>query len=153
MTKASPRFSSMVRTLVASLVAWPVPGLLMSLVFSQPSQSASESLGVWTLTLRWLWVNLLALPAYGSVFCGHFVFIAGLFQLAELTRQKQVGRKALLFVAATLSVGILLKTASYLVLLPDTWGIALLLLDSLIAICVIFLTRPRVNESSLVLDK
>jgi hypothetical protein len=152
-TLTSSRSSSLVRALVASLIAWPVTGLLMSLVFSQTPQSESELLGAWTPLFQWVWLNLLALPLYGSVFFGHFVFIVGLFQLAERTKHQQPERKATLLVVATLSGGVLLKVASYVVFLPDTWGIALLLVDSLVAIFVIFLTAPRARKSSLLLEK
>jgi len=141
------------RVLGASLIAWPVSGLLMSLVFSQTPQSDSALLGAWTSVFRWAWVYLLALPFYGSIFFGHFVFIVGLFQLAELTKQEQPDRKATLLVAATLTGGVLLKVASYVIFLPDNWAIALFLADSLLAVLVIFLTRPIASKSSLLLKQ
>ena len=92
-------------------------------------------------------------PVLRKHFFGHFVFIVGLFQLAELTKQEQPDRKATLLVAATLTGGVLLKVASYVIFLPDNWAIALFLADSLVAVLVIFLTRPIASKSSLLLKQ
>ena len=154
MTKEKPFLtSSAARVALASLIAWPVSGLLISLFFSNTPQTDSEALGAWTPVFRWVFTNLLVLPFYGSFFLGHFVFAGGLFLLAELTKSRHPERKATLLAVASLLAGVLLKAASYAVGLPATWGIGLFLLDSLVAIFVIFLTGPRARKSSLLLEK
>jgi len=145
--------SSAARVALASLIAWPVTGILTSLVFEPLPPLDSEKYHFWTAIFGWAWKNLLAVPLYGGAFLGHIVFVVGLFLLAELTKSRHPGRKATLLVVATLSGGVLLKTASYVVFLPDTWGIALLLVDSLVAIFVIFLTAPLARKSLLLLEK
>ena len=138
---------------LASLIAWPVSGLLISLFLSNTSQSDSEAFGTWTPVITWIWISLWVIQIYGSFFLGHFVFAGGLFLLAELTKSRHPGRKATLVAVASLFAGVLLKAASYVVSFPDTWGIALLLVDSLLAIVVIFLTAPIARKSSLLLEK
>jgi hypothetical protein len=143
----------LVRALVASLIAWPVTGILTSLVFEPLPPLDSEKYHFWTAIFGWAWKNLLAVPLYGSAFLGHIVFVVGLFLLAERTKHQQPERKATLVAVASLFAGVLLKAASYVVFLPDTWGIGLFLVDSLVAIFVIFLTAPLARKSSLLLEK
>ncbi|MEY2674627.1 MAG: hypothetical protein RLZZ514_1192 [Actinomycetota bacterium] len=138
---------------LASLIAWPVTGILTSLVFEPLPPLDSEKYDFWTAIFGWAWKNLLAVPLYGSAFLGHFVFAGGLFLLAELTKSRHPGRKATLVAVASLFAGVLLKAASYIVFLPDTWGIGLFLADSLVAIFVIFLTASLARKSSLLLEK
>ncbi len=138
---------------LASLIAWPVTGILTSLVFEPLPPLDSEKYDFWTAIFGWAWKNLLAVPLYGSAFLGHIVFVVGLFLLAELTKSRHPGRKATLVAVASLFAGVLLKAASYIVFLPDTWGIGLFLADSLVAIFVIFLTAPLARKSSLLLEK
>ncbi len=138
---------------LASLIAWPVTGILTSLVFEPLPPLDSEKYDFWTAIFGWAWKNLLAVPLYGSAFLGHIVFVVGLFLLAELTKSRHPGRKATLVAVASLFAGVLLKAASYVVFLPDTWGIGLFLADSLVAIFVIFLTASLARKSSLLLEK
>lgn len=145
--------SSAARAALASLIAWPVTGILTSLVFEPLPPTDSEKYDFWTAIFGWAWKNMLAVPLYGSVFVGHVVFVVGLFLLAERTKHRQPERKATLLVVATLAGGVILKAASYVVFLPDTWGIGLFLADSLVAIFVIFLTAPLARKSSLLLEK
>lgn len=145
--------SSAARAALASLIAWPVTGILASLVFEPLPPTDSEKYDFWTAIIGWAWKNMLAVPLYGSVFLGHIVFVVGLFLLAERTKHRQPERKATLLVVATLAGGVILKAASYVVFLPDTWGIGLFLADSLVAIFVIFLTAPLARKSSLLLEK
>lgn len=145
--------SSAARAALASLIAWPVTGILTSLVFEPLPPTDSEKYDFWTAIFGWAWKNMLAVPLYGSVFLGHIVFVVGLFLLAERTKHRQPDRKATLLVVATLAGGVILKAASYVVFLPDTWGIGLFLADSLVAIFVIFLTAPLARKSSLLLEK
>lgn len=145
--------SSAARAALASLIAWPVTGILTSLVFEPLPPTDSEKYDFWTAIIGWAWKNMLAVPLYGSVFLGHIVFVVGLFLLAERTKHRQPERKATLLVVATLAGGVILKAASYVVFLPDTWGIGLFLADSLVAIFVIFLTAPLARKSSLLLEK
>lgn len=145
--------SSAARAALASLIAWPVTGILTSLVFEPLPPTDSEKYDFWTAIFGWAWKNMLAVPLYGSVFLGHIVFVVGLFLLAERTKHRQPERKATLLVVATLAGGVILKAASYVVFLPDTWGIGLFLADSLVAIFVIFLTAPLARKSSLLLEK
>lgn len=154
MTKSKALFSSSAaRVALASLIAWPVSGLLISLFLSNTSQSDSEAFGTWTPVITWIWISLWVIQIYGSFFLGHFVFAGGLFLLAELTKSRHPGRKATLVAVASLFAGVLLKAASYVVSFPDTWGIGLFLADSLVAIFVIFLTAPLARKSSLLLEK
>lgn len=145
--------SSAARAALASLIAWPVTGILTSLVFEPLPPTDSEKYDFWTAIFGWAWKNMLAVSLYGSVFLGHIVFVVGLFLLAERTKHRQPDRKATLLVVATLAGGVILKAASYVVFLPDTWGIGLFLADSLVAIFVIFLTAPLARKSSLLLEK
>lgn len=145
--------SSAARAALASLIAWPVTGILTSFVFEPLPPTDSEKYDFWTAIFGWAWKNMLAVPLYGSVFLGHIVFVVGLFLLAERTKHRQPERKATLLVVATLAGGVILKAASYVVFLPDTWGIGLFLADSLVAIFVIFLTAPLARKSSLLLEK
>jgi hypothetical protein len=154
LTKSKTFFSSSAaRVALASLIAWPVTGILTSLVFEPLPPLDSEKYDFWTAIFGWAWKNLLAVPLYGSAFLGHIVFVVGLFLLAERTKHQQPERKATLLVVATLSGGVILKAASYVVFFPDTWGIGLFLVDSLAAIFVIFLTSPLARKSSLLLEK
>jgi hypothetical protein len=154
LTKSKTFFSSSAaRVALASLIAWPVTGILTSLVFEPLPPLDSEKYDFWTAIFGWAWKNLLAVPLYGSAFLGHFVFAGGLFLLAELTKSRHPGRKATLVAVASLFAGVLLKAASYIVFLPDTWGIGLFLADSLVAIFVIFLTASLARKSSLLLEK
>jgi hypothetical protein len=145
--------SSAARAALASLIAWPVTGILTSLVFEPLPPTDSEKYDFWTAIFGWAWKNMLAVPLYGSVFLGHIFFVVGLFLLAERTKHRHPERKATLLVVATLAGGVILKAASYVVFLPDTWGIGLFLADSLVAIFVIFLTAPLARKSSLLLEK
>jgi hypothetical protein len=154
LTKSKTFFSSSAaRVALASLIAWPVTGILTSLVFEPLPPLDSEKYDFWTAIFGWAWKNLLAVPLYGSAFLGHIVFVVGLFLLAELTKSRHPGRKATLVAVASLFAGVLLKAASYVVFLPDTWGIGLFLADSLVAIFVIFLTASLARKSSLLLEK
>ncbi|MFM6978071.1 MAG: hypothetical protein ACKOWR_05095 [Micrococcales bacterium] len=53
--------------------------------------------------------------------------------------------------SATLLAGVILKAASYTFLMGWHWETLLLIADSLAALLVVYLTRPRASESSLVL--
>lgn len=107
--------SSAARAALASLIAWPVTGILTSLVFEPLPPTDSEKYDFWTAIFGWAWKNMLAVPLYGSVFLGHIVFVVGLFLLAERTKHRHPERKATLLVVATLAGGVILKAASYVV--------------------------------------
>lgn len=148
------RFSqtSAFRVILASLLAWPITGILTSLVFSQtPKLDSEKDLPAWTAVFRWVWLNLFAIPLYGGAFLGHFVFLAGLFLLAKLMNRQKQERKAARVATATLLAGVVLKAASYTFLMGWHWETLLLVLDSLAAILVVYLTQPRASESLLVL--
>jgi uncharacterized PurR-regulated membrane protein YhhQ (DUF165 family) len=123
LTKSKALFSSSAaRVALASFIAWPVTGILTSLVFEPLPPLDSEKYHFWTAIFGWAWKNLLAVPLYGGAFLGHIVFVVGLFLLAELTKSRHPGRKATLLVVATLSGGVLLKAASYVVFFAGHLG-------------------------------
>ncbi len=152
MTRFRFSTSSVSRVVLASLLAWPITGILTSLVFSQtPKLDSEKYLSAWTLAYRWVWTNLWVAPLYGGIFLGHFVFLAGLFLFAKLTIRRQQERKTVLVATAMLLVGLILKAASYTFFMGWHWETLLLVSDSLGAFLVVYLTRPRASESSLVL--
>ena len=151
MTWAAFKTSPTLRTIAASLLAWPLTGILTGLIFEKTPLLDSEKISVWRTAFRWVWVNLFAIPMYGGVFLGHFVFICGLYWLANLTKQAQPGRKASLLTVVTLLVGTILKFASFTFFMGWHWESLLLVADSLLAVLIIFVTKPQLRKSSLLL--
>jgi hypothetical protein len=153
MTMVDFRTAITVRIAASCLLAWPVTGILSAVVFQPLPPLDSYSFLPWREAFAWVWKNLLGLPLYGGLFLGHFVFVVGLYLLAKLTNRSQPEPKSVIVAVSTLLAGITLKFASFTFFMGLHWEILLLVADSLVAISVIYLTRPRVKESSLVLKK